>query len=943
MRIPRMFYPCVLALILLAGCRRAPALSDATYRDAVAAFYTSLAALQTSQDVLARRDLDRLTQLVPQEPAGWANLGLLLLRQQQLDEAMQRLEKASALAPANAPIVRLRALAESQKGNVDESIRHWRRAMDLDPADQKAPFALAQEIERQGGAENEAEAQRILASLVERSGNLAVELEYARLAARRGDSAALQKALGGLTRRAGAWPADAMGRLQAARDAATRNATSAATPLIFLKNVLIRAPEYRAAYAAVTTPRSEIGEPLLGFVVLKNPDPQPAAADDQLRFVADPLPAVASAGATWAGAVWLTGVGPPTIAVAGAREVRLGSAVTLPFPGGASSTPPGPFGVVAADLNYDFRTDLILAGAGGLKIYRQNAQGGFTDVTAAAKLPADLTGGALYGAWVADFDTEGDLDVIVARQDGPPVLLRNNGDGTFLSQSPFPGVSRVRGFVWADVDGEGVPDATLLDDQGNVRTFLNLRGGEFRERPVPPAFAHIAAIAAAELTGDAVLDVVGVTTDGAVLRLSRAGSGAAAWDAAEIARVDAPAGFALGSGRLVVADLDNNGAADIIVSSPTGSRACCSEARGPRSRPLAATLNLWRVGGGGSRRRSDVLTSSVQAMGARESRASQGPKAYHWQALRPRAATATGDQRINSFGIGGEIELRTGLHLQKQIITSPLVHFGLGEADGAEVVRITWPNGALQAEFNTKADQTVTATQRLKGSCPWLFAWNGREMSFVTDLIWRSPLGLRINAQATADVLMTEDWVKVRGDQLAPQDGAYDLRVTAELWETHFFDLVSLLVVDHPDGTEVFVDERFAVPPPKLQVVPTGPSQPFASVRDDHGAATSRRRADARRSPSRLRRPRRVPGRDPRRTSWKWSCRTRRRGTALSGSSARAGSIRPTARSTSRSDRARMRRPRACRCTWQTPAAASVRCARVSAFPPARTRRFSWI
>ena len=39
-------------------------------------------------------------------------------------------------------------------------------------------------------------------------------------------------------------------------------------------------------------------------------------------------------------------------------------------------------------------------------------------------------------------------------------------------------------------------------------------------------------------------------------------------------------------------------------------------------------------------------------------------------------------------------------------------------------------------------------------------------MGFVTDFIWRSPLGLRINAQATADVQMTEDWVRIRGDQL---------------------------------------------------------------------------------------------------------------------------------------------------------------------------------
>src|SRR6476620_9745299 len=143
----------ILALTATAACRRAPALSDAGYQDAVTAFYTSLAALQTSQDVLARRNLDRLIELAPQEPAGWANLGLLLLRQQQMDEAMPRLVKASSLAPQTAPVERLLALAESQRGNVDESIRHWRRATELDRLDRKAPFALAQQLERQGGAQ----------------------------------------------------------------------------------------------------------------------------------------------------------------------------------------------------------------------------------------------------------------------------------------------------------------------------------------------------------------------------------------------------------------------------------------------------------------------------------------------------------------------------------------------------------------------------------------------------------------------------------------------------------------------------------------------------------------------------------------------------------------------------------------------------------------------
>ena len=224
--------------------------------------------------------------------------------------------------------------------------------------------------------------------------------------------------------------------------------------------------------------------------------------------------------------------------------------------------------------------------------------------------------------------------------------------------------------------------------------------------------------------------------------------------------------------------------------------------------------------------------------GARVLRA-KGQKSYRWQAIRTRAVTSTGDQRMNSFGIGGEVEIRTGLHAQKQAIASPVVHFGLGEAAAVEVARITWPNGVLQSEFDLASNTTIGASQRLKGSCPWLFAWNGTEMGFVTDVIWRSPLGLRINAQATADVQMTEDWVRIRGDQLVARDGVYDLRISAELWETHFFDLVSLLVVDHPEGTEVFVDERFAVPPPPLGVIATSPVQSFHSVRDDTGRDVS--------------------------------------------------------------------------------------------------------
>lgn len=823
---------CGLAAALAVSCRRQPRLSDEAYLEAVTAFHTALAALQTSQDVLARQSLERVITLAPHEPAPYANLGLMLLRQQQIEEALQRLGQASERAPDHAAIERLLALAESARGNVEAAIGRWRRAAGLDPADLKAPFALALELERQGGPGAEQEAQQILKAVADRSGNLAARLEHARLAAKRGDAPALQASLDALSAMSAGWPPDARQRLQTLREAAARGPAEAATPVIFLKNVLIREPVYRADLAEVTTPRSEVGEPLTRFLVLRNPEPQPAPPDGQIVFTVQPQPLLPLAGAAWAAPIWLTGEGAPAIAAAGSGEVRVSNGAVVPFPGGSAATPPGPFGVALADVNYDFRTDLVVAGAGGLRLFHQDEKGGFADRTAPARLPIEITGAAYAGVWPADVDTDGDLDLVAGTREGTPAVLRNNGDGTFAVQTPFAGVSRLRGFVWADLDGEGVPDAALVDAAGAVRTFLNLRGGQFRERAVPDGFSGLVAVAAADLSGDAVLDLLGVTADGRLLRLSQSPS-RDGWEVADAGRVDLPSGFSPETGRLLVHDLDNNGAGDVVVAGASAARVLLAGA-GAALRPAGGEVALGAAGAADLDGDGRLELIGAAPGGARVARSS-GQKAYHWQIIRPRASAATGDQRINSFGIGGEVEVRTGLHAQKQVIGAPAVHFGLGSAPRAEVARIVWPNGVLQSEFDLRADGTVTATQRLKGSCPWLFAWNGRAMEFVTDFIWRSPLGLRINAQDAADVLMTEDWVRIRGDQLAPKDGAYDLRITAELWETHFFDLVSLLVVDHPAGTEVFVDERFAVPPPPPGVVATSPVAPFASVLDDRG------------------------------------------------------------------------------------------------------------
>ena len=179
--------------------------------------------------------------------------------------------------------------------------------------------------------------------------------------------------------------------------------------------------------------------------------------------------------------------------------------------------------------------------------------------------------------------------------------------------------------------------------------------------------------------------------------------------------------------------------------------------------------------------------------------ANHGTKNYHWQIVRPHAKQAVGDQRINPFGVGGEIEIRSGLLVQKQPIQGPQVHFGLGNQTSAEVVRVVWPNGTVRAEFGVQADQEVVTEQRLKASCPFLFAYNGKHMEFVKDAVpWGSAIGLRINTLGSAKIATTGEWYKIRRDQLVPHDGYYDLRITAELWEVYYYDYIGLMTVDHP-------------------------------------------------------------------------------------------------------------------------------------------------
>src|SRR6185369_17123622 len=111
-----------------------------------------------------------------------------------------------------------------------------------------------------------------------------------------------------------------------------------------------------------------------------------------------------------------------------------------------------------------------------------------------------------------------------------------------------------------------------------------------------------------------------------------------------------------------------------------------------------------------------------------------------------------------------------------------------------------------------------------------------KQMEFVKDAVpWSSAIGLRINTLGTARVEATEEWYKISREQLAPHDGYYDLRITGELWETYYYDHLSLMVVDHRENTDIFVDERFVIPAPKLEITTVSMPRKFARAVDDKG------------------------------------------------------------------------------------------------------------
>lgn len=145
-------------------------------------------------------------------------------------------------------------------------------------------------------------------------------------------------------------------------------------------------------------------------------------------------------------------------------------------------------GVIVDDFDNDGLLDVIISSYNvcePLHYFHNNGDGTFTDRAAQAGLSDQLGG---LNMIQADYNNDGCMDFLVLRGAWEfPVrksLLRNNCDGTFTDVTAAAGLAqatRTQAAVWADIDNDGFVDLFVGNENGPAQLFRNRGDGTFED------------------------------------------------------------------------------------------------------------------------------------------------------------------------------------------------------------------------------------------------------------------------------------------------------------------------------------------------------------------------------------------------------------------------------------------------------------------------------
>ena len=811
-----------------------------------------LAYLQQNRLAQAETAFQQVVALAPDQALGYADLGLVYLRSGRYREAEPQLHRAAALDSADNDITLMLARVYALTGREGDARAEIERALRRDSTDIRALYALAQLAARSADPAERARQERYLRRVASQApANLVARLELVDVLLARGaagDAAAeleaLQRQLPQLPREAAQVFARA---LRAARAGRAPEAAAAATRFH-------QVMEVTTAYQIGLERLGGSGGTVVGYPVLTF-NPSLAVPSQDARTLAAAIRFSDVTEESGLGGV--TGL-PDSLARALEPAVALavgdydddevedvflaghlfrgnhGRFVDVTASAGVSLRE-RPLAAAFADYDNDGRLDLYVATPGGGALLHNVGGGRFRNVAASAGLAESVP--PARKALFLDLDHDGDLDLLLATATGNRAY-RQQLDGTFREMAAPMGLAvggggaGSRDAAFGDFDGDSHTDLVVVGTDGRLRLFHNLGQGHYEDATAASGLAAMhaaAAVAVGDYDNDGFLDLLVTDLGGADPTLyHNRGDGTFEQDARTAALRRALRGVA-GLGAAFF-DFDNDGWLDVVVvgraATPDGrgvflfrndagrgfedfSAALPADPRAGRAVAVAdfdgdGDLDLLVVGMDG---RPRLLRNN-------------GGNANQYVQVRL-VALRQGSGKNNDFGLGATVELRARDLYQLRQVTDRVTHFGLGKGLKADVLRVRWPNGVWQTVYYPGTDADVLEQQNLKGSCPFLYVWDGHGFTFATDVMWNSALGMPLGIMgseggiASASPHASREYLHVPFGLLQPRGGRYELRLTEELWETAYLDELELLTVDHPDSVQLYLNERF---------VPAGPS-----------------------------------------------------------------------------------------------------------------------
>jgi tetratricopeptide (TPR) repeat protein len=523
------------------------------------------------------------------------------------------------------------------------------------------------------------------------------------------------------------------------------------------------------------------------------------------------------------------------------------------------------------DYDHDYDLDLLLLGDTAALV-RNDGTAGWSDHTADFPFAAGKALDAVTFDLIAD--SQG-VDLAVSYQDHPGVLYRDRLGGHFTAE-PLPGLPPgTRALAAYDFDGDGWTDLAALAppappappapsapsaNGGGAASGTRGPGGAASpgaaSGPSGPEGVVLLWNRGGQLTAAGGAGAAPASPGAAASGGTRAASAAAAGPAppgspagasvpaaasgpAGAGSSVAPAGaLAGGGGALAVADLGNRAAPDLVTdrglfrwqvesagrggrfeAAPppdalfAGGTAADRQAAGTASRPAAAARGLVAAVAADLDRDGREDLAVVRGDGSLAVLRNVSPAAGRWLEV---ALTGVRNPKL---ALGARVEVKAGSVYQKKLYRGTPLLFGLRGRQQADTVRITWPNGLIQNETRQAAAagagevRAYKEAQRLSGSCPMVFAWNGKRFEFITDVLGVAPLGAS-SGDGQYFPVDHDEWVFIPGRALQPSAGGfYEVRITEELREVTYLDRVRLLALDHPAAIEVFTNEKFKSPP----------------------------------------------------------------------------------------------------------------------------------